>query len=227
MGLPPTDFESVASAIPPLGPTDGREIYSDVMARKRVGAQLLRPYPTTPRAALLDPPAARTSANWRTPGSFALPSTKSSPVLALHPQLTHPLHEPLAHLLVARLLDRREIARHLAILILLELEHLRAPGLHPIHQFAHAIGVRGDPGLHLVLERPTTLHLLLHRRAPASAEPLLGGTQLGRLVLRQAQVLLHPARERRLDLRPQPPRFVRIARLLRPEHRRHNDREAK
>src|SRR3989475_9964363 len=27
MGLPPTDFESVASAIPPLGPIAAREIY--------------------------------------------------------------------------------------------------------------------------------------------------------------------------------------------------------
>ena len=27
MGLPPTDFESVASAIPPLGPVSAREIY--------------------------------------------------------------------------------------------------------------------------------------------------------------------------------------------------------
>src|SRR6266545_6638206 len=178
-------------------------------------------------AARLDPPAARSSANCRTPRCHALASPKSPAVPALHPKLTHALHEPLAHLLVARLLHRVEIARHLAILILLELEHLRAPGLHPIHQFAHAIGVRGDPGLHLVLQRPTTLHLLLHRGAPASAVPLLSRTQLARLVLRQVQVLLDPARERRLDLRPQPPRFVRIARLLRPEHWRHNDPEAK
>src|SRR5258706_9016742 len=106
------------------------------------------------------------------PWYHALPSTKSPSFPALHPQLTHPLNESLAHLLVAGPLDRREIARHLAILILLDLEHVRATRLNPIHQPAHAIGVRRDARLHLILERLTTRELLLHHVAPACTKPL-------------------------------------------------------
>src|SRR6267378_3279267 len=160
---------------------------------------------------LLDPSTPTPSPQPWTRRAHPWPSTHPPPFAPLHPQLTDPLHETLAHLLVARSLDRREKTGHLAILILLDLEHLRAPGLNPIHQLAYAIGVRRDPRLHLTLERPPTLELLLHHLAPARAEPLLRGPQLGCLVLRQVEILLDAAGECRLDPCPQAPRLGGVA----------------
>src|SRR6266568_5819331 len=110
----------------------------------------------------------------------------------LHPHLPDPLHQSLAHLLVARALHRREIPSHLAILILLDLEHLGAARLNSVHQFADAVGVRRDPRLHLILERASTLELLLHYRPAAAVVPLLRRPQLRHLVGRELQLLLHP-----------------------------------
>ena len=139
------------------------------------------------------------------------PSTHPPPFAPLHPQLTNSPHELLAHLLVAGALNRREITSHLAILVLLDPEHLRATSLNPIHQLAYAIGIRRDPRLHLILERPTTLKLLLHNIALARAEPFLCGPQLGCLVLRQVEILLDAAGECRLDPCPQAPRLGGVA----------------
>src|SRR5206468_4100368 len=142
----------------------------------------------------LDPPAAA-SAESRT----ARTDTPRAPVSADPPpfpaHLAHPLNELLAHPLIARALHRREIARHLAILILLDPEHLGAPRLNPVHQFADAVGVRRDPWLHLILECATTLELLFHYCPPASVVPLLRCPQLRHLVRRQLELLLHPPPE--------------------------------
>src|SRR5439155_20855613 len=119
-----------------------------------------------------------------------------------------------AHLLIARALYRREIPGHLPVFILLDLEHLGPAGAHPIHQFAHAVGVGRHARLHLIVQRPVPLHLLLHDLAPPRAETLLAGAQLRRLILRQLQVVLHARAEALLDLRAQPLRFGRIAALL-------------
>src|SRR6267143_3717452 len=40
MGLPPTDFESVASAIPPLGPFSAREIYLQIKPAAATGQRV-------------------------------------------------------------------------------------------------------------------------------------------------------------------------------------------
>src|SRR5438552_4717707 len=71
----------------------------------------------------LDAAAASSSPNCWPPGYHALPSIKSPPFPPLHTELANAPDELLAHLLEARLLHRREIARHLAILILVDLEH--------------------------------------------------------------------------------------------------------
>src|SRR2546427_189271 len=172
------------------------------------------PSPSPPPAA---PPTPRAH------GPRPRPSPPPPPSPPLHPQLADPLHQTLTHLLVAGSLDRREIAGHLSVLILLDLEHLCAARLHPIHQLAHAVGVRRDARLHLILERATAFHLLLHDIAPAGAKPFLRRTQLGRLVLREIQVLLHAASERRLDLRAQPSRFHGVSLLSRKTRRKEDD----
>jgi len=115
-------------------------------------------------------------------------------------------------LLIPRSLDGREIARHLAILVLLDLDHFPAPSLNPIHQSAYAIGVRRDSRLHLILERPPALELLLHDVAATSAEPLLCGAQLRGLIGIQVELLLHAIIEPLLDLRPQAPCLGGVAR---------------
>src|SRR5207244_13136332 len=112
----------------------------------------------------------------------APPRTRPSALPPLHPHLPAPLHQSLAHLLVARALHGREIPSHLVILILLDLEHLGAARLNSVHQFADAVGVRRDPRLHLILERASTLELLLHYRPAAAVVPLLRRPQLRHLV---------------------------------------------
>jgi len=115
-------------------------------------------------------------------------------------------------LLIPRSLDRREITGHLAILILLDLHHFPAPSLNPIHQFADAVGVRRDPRLHLILERPPAPELLLHDVAATGAEPLLRSAQLRGLIGIQVELLRHAIVEPLLDLRPQSPRLGGITR---------------
>src|SRR5580765_1511863 len=129
----------------------------------------------------LNPPTARSSPNCGTPWPHTLPSTKPPPFPALHPHFANALDEALAHLLIARALDRRQVARHLAILILLDLEHVRAASLHSVEQLAHGNGIRRNARLHLIRERPAAFELLLHHVAPAVAEALLRGAQLGGL----------------------------------------------
>src|SRR5438105_7710418 len=92
-----------------------------------------RPHVYATGISTLDP-ATPAASNSRTARPNPLSSPHSPPFPPLHPQLTNPLHEPLAHLLVARALDGREIAGHLTILILLDLEHLRATSLNATHQ---------------------------------------------------------------------------------------------
>src|SRR5438552_15234970 len=70
----------------------------------------------------LDAAAASSSPNCWPPGYHALPSIKSPPFPPLHTELANAPDELLAHLLEARLLHRREIARHLAILIMLKID---------------------------------------------------------------------------------------------------------
>jgi len=135
-------------------------------------------------------------------------------------------------LLEACLLHRREIARHLAILILVDLEHLGPAGLDPIHQLPDAVGVCGDTRLHLILECPAPFHLLLHQRAPARAESLLCRAEFRRLVRRQIQLLLDVITEPLLDLPAETSRLggvdlrARGVSLLRSERRRQQDGKA-
>src|SRR2546425_10102927 len=161
----------------------------------------------------LDPPAAASaeSRTDRTDTSHAPASAYPPPFPPLHPQLANSPHELLAHLLETGLLHWREIARHLAIFILLDLDHLGPPGPHPVHQLAHAVGVGGDARLHLTFERATPRHLLLHQGAPAGAELLLRGAQLRRRIGRQLEGLLHALAEALLDLRAQPARLGGVA----------------
>src|SRR5438132_2169263 len=183
---------------------------------------MLRPYDDGNGNRPLDP-AAAASPNSRTHRPRGRASLYPPSFPPLHPQLADPLHQALTHLLVAGSLDRREIAGHLSVLILFDLQHLRAARLNPIHQPAHAISVRRDARLHLILERATAFHLLLHDIAPAGAKPFLRHTQFGCLVLREVQVLLHAASERRLDLRAQPSRFHGVSLLSRKTRREEND----
>src|SRR6267378_1784499 len=100
-----------------------------------------------PVATYWSDPSAAASANSRTASPHALPSPHSPPLPPLHPQLTNSPHELLAHLLEPGLLHRREIARHLAILILLDLHHVGPAGLHPVHQLPKAVTVGRHAGL--------------------------------------------------------------------------------
>src|SRR6266849_4306673 len=172
------------------------------------------------------PPPSPQPGAWCThPSSSADPP----PFSTLHLQLANPPHQLLTHLLKARVLHRGEVAGHLAMFLLLDLDHLGTTGLHPIHQLPEAVSVGRHAGLHLVVNRAASLDLLLHERAPASAEPLLRGAQLRRLVRRQFQLLLHAIAEGLLDLRPQTPRLGRVAlrahavSLLRRQTRREQD----
>src|SRR2546425_7954200 len=131
-----------------------------------------------PRSPLFPSTPLFRSQPWTGAHPGAHPRTHPSAFPPLHPHLPDPLHQSLAHLLVARALHRREIPSHLAILILLDLEHLGAARLNSVHQFADAVGVRRDPRLHLILERATTLELLLHYRPAAAVVPLLRRPQL-------------------------------------------------
>src|SRR6266550_3730189 len=139
---------------------------------------MLRPYYTfTARfyaAARRSDSPAPASANSRTRTTRADPP----PFSPLHPHFAHSLHEALAHLLIARPLHRREIARHFLIFVLLDLDHVGATRPHPVHQSAHAVGVGGDARLHLIVERAAPLQLLLHERAAARVEALLRAAQL-------------------------------------------------
>src|SRR6267142_1974047 len=143
--------------------------------------------------------------------STPTPSTHSPPFPPPHPQLTNSPHELLAHLLEPGLLHRREIARHLAIFILLDLQHLGPAGLHPVHQLPEAVTVGRHARLHLILDTAASLHLLLHQRAPARAEALLRGTQLRRLIGRQLQILLYAVTEAPLYLPAETPRLGGVA----------------
>src|SRR5688572_13827677 len=127
------------------------------------------------------------------------------------PHLPDPIHQTLTHHVVPRLLDRRQKAAQLAILVLLDSHHLHAPRRETIRQFTHAVLVGRDPGLHLVLEGPAPLHLLLYQGAAPGAKPLLRSPKLRRLVVRELQLLLHPLAEALLDHRAQLLGLGRIA----------------
>src|SRR5690349_3768098 len=102
MGLPPTDFESVASAIPPLG--RGAEIYAP--ERRKAGTLI---------------PAAPPSGSGTRLRLYHGPSalTPHVPTLTpLHPHLIYPLDKPLAQLLILGALHGSQVRRHLPIFVL-------------------------------------------------------------------------------------------------------------
>src|SRR6267378_2653120 len=127
-------------------------------------------------------PHAGTSPTPPHPGSHPTPAC---PAPSLRAHLRHAPHEALPHLLITGALYGSQVPRHLAIFILLELEHLPAGRLIGVHQFPHTVTVRGDARLHLIIQRHAALHLLAHEGAALPAELLLAGAQLGGLVGRQ------------------------------------------
>src|SRR5881296_3472314 len=127
MGLPPTDFESVASAIPPLGRARKytREKQKDGLGGRRPSF--------CSRLVLLQIPRRRPCGlnPGRTRGGGRSHLTTLAP---LRPHLVHSLHEPFAQLLIAGPLHRIEIPAHLPILVPLDFEHLLPAGPHAIHE---------------------------------------------------------------------------------------------
>src|SRR5688572_33016325 len=105
--------------------------------------------------------------------TLALPTHPAPRPLTAH--LPHTPHEVLAHLVMSGPLHGREEARHLLILVLLQLDHLHPAGLQAVHQLPHAVRIRRHARLHLAIQGPAPLHLLLHQRPAPGAEPLVRG----------------------------------------------------
>src|SRR6059036_1428510 len=165
------------------------------------------------RSLLRSRPRAHAAAGAR-PAHHSGPSP-GSPTLALLAQLGNPLDEPAAQHLELGALHRGQVPRHLAVLILVDLEQPPADLLALVHHATHAVGVGGDAGPHLVVERLVHGELTLEQRLPLRAVPLLRRAQLRVLIVGQRQALAHDIVKALLDLLAQLRRLRRVLRLSR------------
>src|SRR6266496_2130667 len=139
MGFPPTGFESVASVMPP--PTTV-EVVTRITGINNEGAQHAAPLHSF-QPSVLDPPTPSSSPQPWSRCAHAPAAADAPPFPPFHSHFTNALHEALAHLLIPRSLDGREIARHHAIVEpLLDLRP-QAPRLGGVARRAHAVTLLG------------------------------------------------------------------------------------
>ena len=118
------------------------------------------------------------------------------------PSPTPPPHtrEVLAHQRESRALQRGQIARHLPVLIPPQLGQGSLVLFLRVQQLPQAVRVRRDTRLQLTPESLPELVLPFHNGAALVTEALLGGLELGRLVVGEAERLAQPGFALALEL---------------------------
>src|SRR2546428_417513 len=129
-----------------------------------------------------------------------------------------------SHWRVFRLLRRREVARHLAVLVAFDLRPGGPVAVPRVHELPHAVRVRGDARLELSPQRLVDGPLPLRELHALLRELLLRPLELRGLVVRQVEILAHARVPPLSDLLPQLLCFsvaARVGRGLRRERGRH------
>src|SRR5881296_394665 len=146
--------------------------------------------------------------------------------------LRHPLLEPAALLLIPRVLDRREIPLHLTSLVAIHLLQLQLVVLPLVDKLPHPVLV-GRARNQLGVQGSIDLPLARPDRLPLHFEALLGGLQLGGLVVAQPQSRAHVLVPTLSNLLPQLLSLGgarrrdrrRVFRLLRNERKRRHEHQ--